>query len=187
MLATRNAEEKVTTRGDGDAACSGSPRVGGRGRNALWVALTGDAHARGDRPLLRLDLASGTIERRILVGGQASYLAHVGNRLFASVEHVGGSGSGPSLIVALDWQSGVVLPLGESHLSDTDAQEIDGPVDQVVRAGNFLWALESGPADCCTSTHPRLPRCGTHSTLNRPDARARLRRRSSMGHGDGRG
>ena len=110
LLITHRSSEKVTTRGvTATLRVPGHPGSVAAGRNALWLALTGTRMPVGDRPLLRLDLASGTIERRILVGGQASYLAHVGNRLFASVEHVGGSGSGPSLIVALDWQSGRVL------------------------------------------------------------------------------
>jgi YVTN family beta-propeller protein len=89
-----------------------------------------------NRPLLRLDLASGTIERRILVGGQADYLAHVGNRLFASVEHVGGSGSGPSLIVALDWESGRVLA----------RRQFSTLVGPLADDGTDLWALQVAPA-----------------------------------------
>ena len=106
------------------------------GRNALWLALTGTRTPVGDRPLLRLDLASGTIERKILVGGQASYLAHAGNRLFASVEHVGGRGSGPSQIVALDWQSGRVL-------ARTQFPTLVGPLAD---DGTELWALQVTPA-----------------------------------------
>ena len=90
-LITHRESEKVTTRGvTATLRVPGHPGWVAAGRNALWLALTGTRTPVSDRPLLRLDLASGTIERRILVGGQASYLAHVGNRLFASVEHVGG-------------------------------------------------------------------------------------------------
>jgi hypothetical protein len=58
---------------------------------------------------------------------------------------VGGGGVGPRRLVALDWRTGAVLGLGESHLNDTDAREIDGPVDQIVRTDNSLWALEVRP------------------------------------------
>src|SRR5437763_309131 len=105
-------------------------------RTAHWLALTGRRMAGGARPLLRLDRASGTIERRILVGGQASSLAHVGDRLFASVEHVGGSGAGPCLIVALDWQSGRVL-------ARRQFPTLMGPLAD---DGTDLWVLQLTPA-----------------------------------------
>ena len=137
LLITHRSSEKVTTRGvTATLRVPGHPGWVAAGRNALWLALTGTRMPVGDRPLLRLDLASGTIERRILVGGQASYLAHVGNRLFASVEHVGGSGSGPSLIVALDWQSGRVLA----------RRQFPTLVGPLADDGTDLWVLQVTPA-----------------------------------------
>jgi YVTN family beta-propeller protein len=137
LLITHRSSEKVTTHGvTATLRVPGHPGWVAAGRNALWVALTATRMPVGDRPLLRLDLASGTIERRILVGGQASYLAHVGNRLFASVEHVGGSGSGPSLIVALDWQSGRVL----------GRRQFPASVGPLVDDGTDLWVLQVTPA-----------------------------------------
>jgi len=137
LLIAHRSSEKVTTRGvTATLRVPGHPGGVAAGSNALWLALTGTRMPVGDRPLLRLDLASGTIERRILVGGQASYLAHVGNRLFASVEHVGGSGSGPSLIVALDWQSGRVLA----------RRQFPGVVGPLADDGTDLWALQVAPA-----------------------------------------
>jgi virginiamycin B lyase len=136
-LITHRESEKVTTRGvTATLRVPGHPGWVAAGRNALWLALTGTSTPVSDRPLLRLDLASGTIERRILVGGQASYLAHVGNRLFASVEHVGGSGSGPSLIVALDWQSGRVLA----------RRQFPTLVGPLADDGADLWVLQVTPA-----------------------------------------
>ncbi|MFZ1881101.1 MAG: hypothetical protein WAU41_13225 [Gaiellaceae bacterium] len=137
LLVTYRSSEKVTTRGvTATLRVPGHPGWVAAGRSALWLALTATSVPVGDRPLLRLDLASGTIERRILVGGQASYLAHVGNRLFASVEHVGGSGSGPSLIVALDWQSGRVL----------GRRQFPALVGPLVDDGTDLWVLQVAPA-----------------------------------------
>ena len=136
-LITHRSSEKVTTRGvTATLRLPGHPGWAAAGRNALWVALTGTRMPVSDRPLLRLDLASGTIEKKTLVGGQASYLAHVGNRLFASVEHVGGSGSGPSLIVTLDWQSG-------RRLARRQFPTLLGPLAD---DGTDLWVLQVTPA-----------------------------------------
>jgi len=145
VLATRDSGERATTRGIAAVLrVPGHPGAVAAGADVLWVALRGDPRKPdGDRPLLRLDLSTGTVVQTVRLGGEVSYLARDGERLIASVRPAGSRELGPRRLVALDWQSGVVLPLGESHLSDTDAQEIDGPVDQVVRAGNFLWALES--------------------------------------------
>jgi YVTN family beta-propeller protein len=137
LLITHRSSEQVTTRGvTATLRVPGHPGWVAAGRNALWLALTGTRMPVSDRPLLRLDLASGTIERRILVGGQASYLARVGNRLFASVEHDGGSGSGPSLIVALDWQSGRVLA----------RRQFPTLVGPLAHDGTDLWVLQVAPA-----------------------------------------
>lgn len=137
LLITHRSSEKVTTRGvTATLRVPGHPGWVAAGRNALWVAQAGTSLPVADRPLLRLDLASGTIERERLVGGQASYLAHVGNRLFASVEHVGGSGSGPSLVVALDWRSGNVL-------ARTQFPTLVGPLAD---DGSDLWVLQVAPA-----------------------------------------
>jgi YVTN family beta-propeller protein len=137
LLITHRSSESVTTRGvTATLRVPGHPGSMAAGRNALWLALTATRMPVADRPLLRLDLASGTVERRILVGGQASYLAHVGNRLLASVEHVGGSGSGPSLVVALDWQSGRVLA----------RRQFPTLVGPLADDGTDIWVLQISPA-----------------------------------------
>src|SRR5207302_2288818 len=131
LLATHHWGKKVTTRGvTATLRVQGHPGWVAAGRDALWLALSDTRAPVRDRPLLRLDLASGRVERRILVGGQATYLAHVGKRLLASVAHTGSSGSGPSLIVALDWRSGRVL-LRRQFLTQV------GPL---VASGKELWA-----------------------------------------------
>jgi YVTN family beta-propeller protein len=135
-LMTHGSSERVTTRGvTATLHVPGHPGSVAAGRNALWLAETGTQMPVGDRPLMRLDLASGKIEQRIRVGGQASYLAHVGRRLFASVEHVGSSGSGPSLVAALDWQSGHVL-------ARTQFPTQMGPL---AADGRDLWVLQATP------------------------------------------
>lgn len=147
LLATRDSKEQATTRGiTATLRVPGHPGPVAAGGDVLWVALTGDpARPVGDRPLLRLDLASGTVVQAVRLGGEVSCLTRDGGRLIASVKPVGDNGSGPRRLVALDWRSGLALPLGQSHLSDTDAREIDGPVDHLVRAGISLWGLEVRP------------------------------------------
>ena len=137
LLATHHSGENVTTRGvTATLRVPGHPGWVAAGRDALWLALSDARTPVRDRPLLRLDLASGAVERRILVGGEATYLAHVGHRLLASVEHVGGNGSGPSLIIALDWRSGRVLV----------RRQFLTPVGPLVVSGKDLWALQAKPA-----------------------------------------
>jgi hypothetical protein len=147
LLATRDSGEKATTRGiTATLPVPGHPGSVAAGRDALWVALNGDPRRPvGDWPLVRLELATGTLTKTVHVGGEVAYLARVGERLIASVKPVGDDGFGPRRLVALDWRTGDVRSLGESHLNDTDAREFDGPVDHVVQAGNALWALEVRP------------------------------------------
>jgi virginiamycin B lyase len=136
LLATRDSGEQVTTRGvAATLRVPGHPGWVAAGPDALWLALADGHPPARDRPLLRLDLASSAIQRSILVGGQVSYLMRDGNRLLASVEHVGGEGSGPSLVVALDWRSGRVLV----------RRQFPGPVGPLAKAGKNLWALQIRP------------------------------------------
>ena len=137
VLITHRSGEMVTTRGvTATLRIPGHPGWVAAGRDAVWLALTDTRVPVSDRPLLRLDLASGTIQRKILVGGRASYLAHAGNRLYASVEHVGGSGAGPSLVLALDWRRGNVLA----------RREFPTLVGPLADDGTDLWALQVTPA-----------------------------------------
>jgi hypothetical protein len=100
----------------------------------------------GRRPaVLRLDLATGAVVQALHLGGEVSGLARDGPTLIASVEPAGGGEFGPRRLVALDWRTGDTLQLGQSHVSDSDARTIGGPVDRLVRAGNSLWALEVRP------------------------------------------
>lgn len=125
----------------------GHPGPVAAGADVLWVALNGDpARPAGDQPLLRVDLATGTVVQVVHLGGEVSDLVRDQARLIASVKPIGAGEFGPRRLVALDWRRGTILPLGASHLSDTEAQDVDGPVDQVVRNGNSLWALEVLPA-----------------------------------------
>jgi hypothetical protein len=147
LLTTRDSGENATTRGiTATLPVPGHPGAVAVGRDALWVALSGGPRRPvADRPLVRLELATGTTTRTVHLGGEVSSLAHVGERLIAAVKPVGDDGFGPRRLVALDWRTGDVLSLGESHLNDTDARTFDGPVDQVVQADNALWALEARP------------------------------------------
>jgi virginiamycin B lyase len=137
VLATRGSSSDVTTRGV--TATLRAPRHPGSvaaGEDALWVAVTDTRTKARNLPLLRLNLASGAVENRVGLGGRATYLAHLGTRLLASVEYSGGSGSGPSLIVALDWRTSRVLARRQFPM-------LIGPL---VKSGKDLWALQVRPA-----------------------------------------
>src|SRR5438094_7521407 len=86
LLATRNSNEKVTTRGVAlTLHVPGHPGSVAAGPDELWVALQKPA---GDQALLRLDLATGAVARTVYPAGNVSHLAHVGDRLIASVQHL---------------------------------------------------------------------------------------------------
>ena len=86
LLATRDSGEKATTRGiTATLPVPGHPGSVVAGPDALWVALNGDPRRPvGDRPLVRLDPATGTVTQTVHVDGEVSYLARVGGRLIAS-------------------------------------------------------------------------------------------------------
>jgi YVTN family beta-propeller protein len=137
VLATQGSGSAVTTRGvTATLRVPDHPGSVAAGGDALWVALADTKKPVRDRPLLRLDLASGTLQHSIIVGGQARYLVHAGDRLLASVEHNGAKGSGPSLIVGLDWRTGRVLV----------RRQFPGALGPLAQGGKDLWALQVRPA-----------------------------------------
>jgi virginiamycin B lyase len=137
LLATHDSTAKVTTRGvTATLRAPGRPGWVAAGEDALWLALTETRTTVRTRPLLRLDPASGAVKQRVRLGGRATYLLHVGKRLLASVEYNGGSGSGPSLIVALDWRTGRILARRQFPM-------LVGPLAD---SGKDLWALQVRPA-----------------------------------------
>src|SRR4051812_20501316 len=137
VLATRGSGSAVTTRGvTATLRVPDYPGSVAAGPDAIWGALTDAQRPVGDRPMLRLHLASRSVERSISVGGQARYLAHVGDRLLASIEHVGGSGSGPSAIAGFDWQSGRLLV----------RRQFPTMVGSLAVDGKDMWALQIRPA-----------------------------------------
>jgi virginiamycin B lyase len=137
LLATHRSAEKVTTRGvTATLSVPGHPGALAADADGLWLALTDVQTPVRNRPVMRLNVVSGAVEQQIFLGGQATYLAHMRSRLFAAVEHVGGSGSGPSLVVALDWRSGRVL----------GRAEFPKLVGALAAGGRDLWALQVRPA-----------------------------------------
>jgi virginiamycin B lyase len=136
-LATRDSGEKETTRGvTATLRVPSHPGSVVAGDGALWLALADAKPPIRDRPVVRLDLASGAVQRSVFAGGQASSLIHVDDRLVASVQHVGGAGSGPSLVVALDWTT------GRSLVRRQFARAV-GPLAQ---DATDVWALQVRPA-----------------------------------------
>jgi DNA-binding beta-propeller fold protein YncE len=132
LLVLRDSGEKATTLGvTATLPVPGHPGAVIAGPDGLWVGLSGDSQKPDSGRLLRLDLATGAVAQTVYLGGEVSPLAHVGDRLIASVRHV----SGLAELVVLEWRSGVVLL----------RRWFDGPVDQIVLRGNELWALELRP------------------------------------------
>ena len=137
LLATHDSNAKMTTRGV--AATLRTPAHPGWvavGDDALWLALTDNRRTVRTRPLLRLDLASGAVKQRRFLGGRATYLLRLDRRLLASVEYNGSHGSGPSLIVALDWRTGRLLA----------RREFPRLIGPLAESGGNLWALQVRPA-----------------------------------------
>ncbi|HET6171786.1 MAG TPA: hypothetical protein VFD90_04225 [Gaiellales bacterium] len=151
VLVRRDSGENATTRGV-TATVGGLPGHPGSvaaGKDAVWFALVDTQLPVRQLPILRLDLASDALKRSVDVGGQARYLLHAGDTLFASVAHAGSNGSGPSRIVALDWRTGSL------RLS----RQYQGALGPLVKDGNVLWALQTRPG--------RLLRLDTTTLLQR--------------------
>ena len=80
----------MTTRGvTATQTVPGHPGSVAAGPDALWFALVDPKRPVRDRPIHRLELASDSLTRSVDIGGQASYLLHDGDTLYASVEHDG--------------------------------------------------------------------------------------------------
>jgi hypothetical protein len=137
LLATHHSGENVTTRGvTATLRVPGHPGWLAAGRDVLWVALNGDPRTPArNNPLVRLDLATGTVVQTVHLGGEVASLAHVGNWLVASVKPTGVRVYGPRRLVLLSWYAGTVLI----------PRDFDGPVDRLVAAGGILWALQVRP------------------------------------------
>jgi len=134
VLALRHSGNETTTLGvTATLPVPGHPEALVAGPDAVWVALSGDGRSlAGSRPLVRVDPATGTIAKTVYLGSDVPHLAHIENRLLASLRH---PGSGLGELVALDWRSGAVL----------NRHWYQGPVDELVLRGNDLWALEEPP------------------------------------------
>lgn len=134
LLAMRDSGGETTTLGvTATLPVPGHPGAVVAGTDELWVALADDARKpAGNRPLVRLDLATGRVARAVYLGGDVAALAHVDDRLIASIRH---PGSGLGELAVLDWRSGAVL----------DRDWDDGPVDEILLYGNALWALAERP------------------------------------------
>ena len=104
---TRSDGETVTT--DGVAAVlsvDGIPNGIAAGSDAVWVALV-DTFARPGGKLVRLNLASGAVERTVPVTGVLSFTKRIGGSVWTVSYDRNDSGPGESLEV--DWATGKVL------------------------------------------------------------------------------
>ena len=129
LLAMRDSGEKTTTLGvTATLPVPGHPGAVIAGPDALWVALQKPS---GDHALVRLDLATGAVTRTVYLDGEVSDLAHVGDRLIASVRHPAPGRRAGSSRLAERRRAGPSL--------------VRAPFDQIVVRGNELWALEERP------------------------------------------
>lgn len=136
LLATRDSGESVTTRGvTATKTVPGHPGSLAAGTDALWFALVDPRRPVHKQPIYRLELASDSLTRSLDIGGQASYLLHAGDTLYASVEHDGGDGSGPSRLDAFDWSTGDLK----------FSRPYTGLLGPLARDGKILWALQTQP------------------------------------------
>src|SRR5437660_3765763 len=86
LLALRDSSAKTTTLGvTATLRVSGHPGALIAGPDALWVALSSDSKGPADERLVRLDLTTGAQAQPVYLGGDVSHLAHVEDRLIASV------------------------------------------------------------------------------------------------------
>lgn len=137
LFATQQTGGRATTRSVA-ATLQVPPHPGAvvAGDGALWLALNGDAgDPIGEKPLLRLDLGTGAVQRTASVAGEATSLTRAGDRLIASVRHFAEPELGGRRLIALDWRTGRVLT----------AREFNGPVDHVAVDSTDVWALETEP------------------------------------------
>ncbi|MDX6540536.1 MAG: virginiamycin lyase [Gaiellales bacterium] len=137
LLATRNVGDSVTTRGvtATKTLTTGHPGPVAAGESALWFGVVDPKRPVHKQPLYRLELATDSLTRGIDIGGQASYLLRAGDTLYASVEHDGGDGAGPSRLDALDWRDGGLK----------FSRPYPGLLGPIARAGKTLWVLQTQP------------------------------------------
>jgi YVTN family beta-propeller protein len=137
-LAIYSPGATVTTRGvRATLPLSGHPAWVAAGQDALWIALSDTRQPVRDVPLLHLDLAGdAVVDTPLFLGGRVTYLSHVGDRLLATVENIGGTGAGPTSVVAVDWRNGNILA----------RRQFSRPLGPLVRNGNDLWALQLTPS-----------------------------------------
>jgi hypothetical protein len=113
ILATSGADPTATTRGlTATLHLPARPTFAVADQGALWVATYGphagpNATSRGS--LLRVNLATGAVQRTVPLNGEATNLARVGNRLIATVTAAGVDAhpfQQPGYLLAVDWSTG---------------------------------------------------------------------------------
>jgi hypothetical protein len=113
ILATSGADPAATTRGlTATLHLPARPTFAVADQGALWVATYGphagpNSTSRGS--LLRVNLATGAVQRTVPLNGEATNLARVGNRLIATVTAAGVNAhpfGQPGYLLAVDWSTG---------------------------------------------------------------------------------
>jgi streptogramin lyase len=143
VLATSGAGEKTTTRGlTATLHLPDHPQFAVADRQALWVSTYGstarpDVYATGQ--LLRIDLASGTVQHTVQLSGQSANLVRDGDRVIADAAIAGTStvsAHGPGELIAVDWRTGDVLARRRQQIATGPMAIGDGS----------LWAIQEKPS-----------------------------------------
>ena len=136
LLATRHTGNGATTRGvTATKSLAEHPGAVAAGEDALWVGVADPKRPLRKQPMYRLELATDDVTRSVDIGGQASFLLRAGATLYASVEHEGGDGAGPSRLDAFAWRT------GELKVS----RPYTGLLGPLARDGKTLWVLQTRP------------------------------------------
>jgi hypothetical protein len=143
LIATSGTDSMATTRGlTATLHLPARPTFAVADQDALWVSTYGphagpNSTSRGT--LLRVDLATGAVQRTVPLNGEASNLARVGNRLIVAVTAAGVPAHPfrqPGYLLAVDWSTGRItvrrpLPIALGPLAVGDG---------------VLWAAAVKPA-----------------------------------------
>ena len=115
MLLTSGPTEQATTKGvTATLHLPGSPDFAVFAPDGLWVSIHGSDAKQNIAPsgqLLRINLATGTVQQTVPLSGSTSNLALDGNRLIADPGIAGTStaGAAPGELIAVDTRTGAML------------------------------------------------------------------------------
>jgi hypothetical protein len=149
VLATNGPGQRATTRGlTATLHLPGHPDFAVAGPNALWVSTFrsyANPNLTPSGQLLRVDLATGTVQQTVQLPGGENYFVRYRDRVIANPGYEGAPDSCANAtsdcnrageLLAVDWQTGRVLARRRSDVAS-------GPM---AVGGGALWVAQVGPA-----------------------------------------